>query len=111
MKQEKKYALTHRISVEPFMSDAKRSFSSPTLSPDGKWILMVGNSEYQFNGKSYPNTDIFVCSVDGTNLTQLTYHPANDLSPQGLQIHTTHMLHADRLHYTDCHILVKLRMK
>lgn len=64
------------------VSDAKRSFSSPTLSPDGKWILMVGNSEYQFNGKSYPNTDIFVCSVDGTNLTQLTYHPANDLSPQ-----------------------------
>lgn len=64
------------------VSDVKRSFSSPTLSPDGKWILMVGNSEFQFNGKSYPNTDIFVCSVDGTNMTQLTYHPANDLSPQ-----------------------------
>ena len=43
---------------------------------------MVGNNEFQFNGKKYPNTDIFVCSVDGTNLTQLTYHPANDLSPQ-----------------------------
>jgi len=64
------------------VSDAERNFSSPTLSPDGKWILMVGSSEFQFKRKKYPNTDIFVCSIDGTNLTQLTYHPANDLSPQ-----------------------------
>ncbi len=27
------------------------------------------------------NTDIFVVRTDGTQLTQLTYHPGNDLSP------------------------------
>ena len=64
------------------VSDSERSFSTPSLSPDGKWILMVGSSVFQHNGKKYPNTDIFVCSPDGTNLTQLTCHPANDLSPQ-----------------------------
>ena len=67
---------------ECIVTDVERSFSSPTLSPDGKWILMVGSSVFQLKGKNYPNTDIFVCSIDGTNLTQLTYHPANDLSPQ-----------------------------
>nr|WP_321570866.1 hypothetical protein [uncultured Duncaniella sp.] len=26
------------------------------------------------------NTDIYVVRTDGTNLTQLTYHPGNDMS-------------------------------
>ena len=29
----------------------------------------------------YANTDIFVCHNDGTQLTQITYHAADDLSP------------------------------
>ena len=34
------------------------------------------------NGKYvYANTDIFVCKKDGTQLMQLTYHAADDLSP------------------------------
>ena len=61
------------------LSDKNRSFTNPTLSPDGKWLLVVGNSESQINKKQ--NTDIFVVRVDGTQLTQLTYHPADDISP------------------------------
>ena len=29
----------------------------------------------------YLNTDIFAAKIDGTNLVQLTYHAADDLSP------------------------------
>lgn len=66
---------------ECLVSDARRSFSSPSVSPDGQWILMTGSSEIN-NGKfSYWNTDIYVCRTDGTHLQQLTYHAADDLSP------------------------------
>ncbi|MBO5314612.1 MAG: PD40 domain-containing protein [Prevotella sp.] len=66
---------------ECILSDPNRSFTTPTLSPDGKWILLVG-SNVLINGKAkYANTDIFVCHTDGTNLTQITYHAADDLSP------------------------------
>ncbi len=61
------------------LSDKNRSFTNPSLSPDGKWLLVVGNSESQITKKQ--NTDIFVVRVDGTQLTQLTYHPAADMSP------------------------------
>lgn len=75
------------------MSDTKRSFASPSLSPDGKWILMVGSSSLNYKSGSgssnysqakstyYYNTDIYVCRTDGSHLTQLTYHAADDLSP------------------------------
>ncbi len=59
-------------------SDVNHSFTNPELSPDGKWIVMVGNSKYK--GMSN-NLDIFVVKTDGTNLTQLTYHPETDNSP------------------------------
>lgn len=66
---------------ECLLSDPNRSFTTPTLSPDGKWVLLVGSSVLQ-NGKSqYHNTDIYVCRLDGTQLTQITYHAADDLSP------------------------------
>lgn len=66
---------------ECILSDANRSFTTPSLSPDGKWILLVGSNTL-INGKFvYTNTDIFVCRIDGTQLTQLTYHAADDLSP------------------------------
>ncbi|HIW44914.1 MAG TPA: hypothetical protein H9986_07820 [Candidatus Prevotella stercoripullorum] len=54
------------------------SFTTPQLSPDGKWILATGNSLY---GKdNVANTDIFAIRTDGTRLTRLTFHPGNDLS-------------------------------
>lgn len=61
------------------LTDENRSFTNPKLSPDGKWLVCVGNSTSSINQKV--NTDIFVVKVDGTNLTQLTYHPASDNNP------------------------------
>jgi Tol biopolymer transport system component len=58
-----------------------RSYASPVISPNGRWIMLVGESLI-FTGKSYyRNTDIYVCRTDGTQLTQLTFHAADDLSP------------------------------
>ena len=66
---------------ECVVSDADKSFSTPSLSPDGNWILMVGSSPVSTGRSIYWNTDIYVCRTDGSNLTQLTYHVAEDLSP------------------------------
>lgn len=61
------------------LSDANKGFTDPTLSPDGKWILVVGNSLSNITNKQ--NTDIYAVRTDGTGLTQLTYHPETDCSP------------------------------
>lgn len=66
---------------ECIVSDPKRSYTSPVVSPDGRWILFVGDSHIDTADFSYLNTDIFVCRIDGTDLMQLTYHAADDLSP------------------------------
>lgn len=67
---------------ECILSDPERSFSTPSVSPDGEWILFVGSTPI-YTGKSvYWNTDIYACHVDGTKLSQLTYHAADDLSPE-----------------------------
>lgn len=56
-----------------------QSFTTPQLSPDEKWLLVTGSSKSE--KEQIANTDIFVIRTDGTQLTQLTYHPGNDLSP------------------------------
>jgi len=61
------------------LSDAKRSFTSPCLSPDGQWLLVVGNSTSSISKAE--NTDIFVVRTNGSQLTQLTYHPQTDMCP------------------------------
>lgn len=66
---------------ECIVSDMEKSFTSPTISPDGEWILMVGSSRIIGQGFSYLNTDIYVVRTDGSNLMQITYHAADDLSP------------------------------
>lgn len=66
---------------ECIISDIERSFTSPTLSPDGEWILFVGSSKITTDRFTYLNTDIYVAKIDGTNMSQLTYHAADDLSP------------------------------
>lgn len=63
------------------VSVPQRSFTTPSVSPDGKWILMVGSNILMNGTSQYANTDIFVCRTDGTQLTQLTYHAADDLTP------------------------------
>lgn len=61
------------------LSDQLRSFTNPKLSPDGQWIVCVGNSVSNISHEN--NLDIFVVKTDGSRLTQLTFHPANDTSP------------------------------
>lgn len=68
--------------VLAIFSSTERNYSSPSISPDGEWVLMVGdNSLMAGNRTTYSNTDIFVCRLNGADLTQLTYHAADDLSP------------------------------
>lgn len=63
---------------EILLSLPGRSFTTPRLSPDKKWILVTGTSMDE-KGKNI-NTDLFVVKADGSQLTQLTYHPGNDIS-------------------------------
>ena len=66
---------------ECIVSDINRSFTTPSISPDGKWIVFVGSSAINTGKSNYYNTDIFVCRLDGSEFAQLTYHAADDLSP------------------------------
>lgn len=61
------------------LSDKNRGFTNPTLSPDGQWILVQGNSKSVQSKKQ--NLDIFAVKVDGSNFTQITYHAAIDCCP------------------------------
>ena len=61
------------------VADKNTGFSNPSLSPDGQWILMQGNAKSSSTKKQ--NLDLFVIRADGTQLTQLTYHPSNDFCP------------------------------
>lgn len=76
------------------LSEPGKNFTTPSVSPDGKWIVLVANSSsnsknisvnmknkvFSFSEKK-ENTDIFVVRIDGTQLTQLTYHKGNDCEP------------------------------
>lgn len=74
------WRVNFQTGVEEFILGAPdKSYTSPQLSPDGRWLLVVGSSKSEKEGIA--NTDIFVVRTDGTQLTQLTYHPGNDLSP------------------------------
>lgn len=66
---------------ECVVSDVERSFTTPSVSPDGRWLLFVGSSAINGGNFVYRNTDIYVCRTDGSAFTQLTYHAADDLSP------------------------------
>lgn len=61
------------------LSDEIRGFTQPCLSPDGQWLLCVGNSVSSV--KKTKNLDIYVVRTDGTHLTQLTTHPDSDVCP------------------------------
>lgn len=63
---------------EVLLTQPDKSFTTPQLSPDGRWLLVTGQSKSEKEG--IENTDIYVVRTDGTQLTQLTYHPGNDLS-------------------------------
>jgi len=63
---------------ELILGQPGKSFTTPQLSPDGKWLLCTGVSLAE--KEQTRNTDIYAVRTDGTQLTQLTYHPGNDLS-------------------------------
>lgn len=63
---------------EILLSQPGRSFTTPRLSPDKKWLLVTGTSMDE-KGKNV-NTDLFAVRTDGSQFTQLTYHPGNDIS-------------------------------
>ena len=44
--------------------------TSPRVSPDGKWIA--------FTGRQFGNGDIYIMSVNGGDVKQITYHSGND---------------------------------
>ncbi len=66
---------------ECIVSAPDHSFTTPMISPDGQWILFVGDSKIVSGNFEYSNTDIYACKLDGTEVTQLTYHAADDISP------------------------------
>lgn len=55
------------------VSQRNRSFTTPSLSPDGKWILCVSSNKNQL--------DVYVVHSDGGDPIQLTFDPGNDYSP------------------------------
>lgn len=79
-KESEIWRINFETGVEELILGAtNKSYTTPQLSPNGQWLLVVGNSKSEKEG--LVNTDIFVVRTDGTQLTQLTYHPGNDLSP------------------------------
>lgn len=66
------------------LSHKDRSFTTPSVSPDGKWILFVSSVKvkrnFLFGGKN--QLDVFVVPSDGSAApTQLTFDHGNDYSP------------------------------
>ena len=60
------------------LTQKDKGLSLASVSPDGRRVAFVATS----TGKNVPrNYDIFLVNIDGTNLTQLTFHPGHDLCP------------------------------
>lgn len=61
------------------LSDKNKGYSNPCVSPDGEWIVFCGSNRSSVSKKV--NLDIFAMKIDGTSLTQITYHPGHDCCP------------------------------
>jgi Tol biopolymer transport system component len=53
-------------------------FGSAAVSPNGKKLAIVKVTREK---NIPPNLDIYLVNIDGTGLTQLTFHPGHDLCP------------------------------
>lgn len=61
-------------------SETGRSFTTGSVSPDGKWLLFVSTAGA--DTKVRDNLDIYYMRSDGTGgATQITFHEGNDCSP------------------------------
>lgn len=61
------------------LNHPKKGYSSPKISPKGDKIICVGSTEKDKNKNS--NLDLYLVNLDGTQLTQLTFHGGHDVSP------------------------------
>lgn len=61
------------------LNDLKKGYSSPQISPDGNLIICVGSTPKSTTAPE--NLNIYTIKLDGTGLTQLTFHPGHDVSP------------------------------
>lgn len=69
---------THPFSVHDML--ATERLSDPQVSPDGERVaFVVRRTDLEANRG---RTDIWLLSIDGTGLRQLTSHPENDSNPQ-----------------------------
>lgn len=61
-------------------TSSEMGYIQPSWSPDGKRLVFSGSTDAD---KTRPkNWDVFLVSVDGTGLTQLTFHPGHDIGPR-----------------------------
>lgn len=51
------------------------------ISPDGSKIVFSSDKSTGLNPRELKNANLWVVNIDGTGLTQLTYHLSNDLRP------------------------------
>lgn len=61
------------------LSDPEIGYSSPRISPDGKRVVCVGST--QKNKTNPANLDLYLVNLDGSQITQLTFHGGHDVSP------------------------------
>lgn len=61
------------------VTSKEKGYIQPAVSPDGEKIAFVTQTE----AEDIPsNLDIYLISINGTNLIQLTFHPGHDLLPK-----------------------------
>lgn len=70
---------TESGAVTEILPAGRMGFSNPGISPDGKKIVCVGATSTTNTRPA--NLDIYTINIDGTGLTQLTFHPADDMCP------------------------------
>lgn len=82
-------------------SSEKQGFAQPSFSPNGNTLVFTGVT--MKDGNRQTNFDIYTVRTDGTNLTQLTFHPGDDyvgkFSPDGRSIYFVSERGSDRGKY------------
>lgn len=71
--------------------DKSNSYSGARISPNGQKILYLKRKIYfKSNGEVqlFSNSDIFICNIDGTEHTQITTHPLNDIEANWIDSET-----------------------
>src|SRR5690242_21876714 len=71
-------AAPHGLTIDDML--AMERVSSPVVSPDGKWVAFVVRETDVDANKG--RTDIWLASVDGSSVRQMTTSPAGDADPQ-----------------------------